>query len=167
MKAISLFQPWATLVAIGAKTFETRSWETRYRGELAIHATKAMPRDARELCYQQPFFDVLHNAGYDPFNLPRGCIVAITDLLRVEPMYLYEPEELDEYNRAFGDWSLGRFAWKLVSIKRLEHPIPAKGSLGLWNWHMTPTELAAFLDGTNRMIPVDPLMSEWYSTTKA
>lgn len=40
MKALSLWQPWASLVAIGAKTIETRSWSTSYRGPLAIHAAK-------------------------------------------------------------------------------------------------------------------------------
>jgi activating signal cointegrator 1 len=40
MKAISICQPWATLIVIGAKRFETRSWKTDYRGILAIHASK-------------------------------------------------------------------------------------------------------------------------------
>jgi hypothetical protein len=40
MKALTLHQPWASLVAVGAKTIETRSWSTRYRGPLAIHAAK-------------------------------------------------------------------------------------------------------------------------------
>ena len=40
MKALSLTQPWASLVADGRKTTETRSWLTHYRGPLAIHATK-------------------------------------------------------------------------------------------------------------------------------
>lgn len=44
MKAITLTQPWATLVAIGAKRIETRSWATRYRGPLAIHAAKGIER---------------------------------------------------------------------------------------------------------------------------
>lgn len=40
IKAISLHQPWASLVAMGIKGVETRSWTTRYRGPLAIHASK-------------------------------------------------------------------------------------------------------------------------------
>lgn len=43
MKALSLTQPWATLVAIGAKKIETRSWSTSYRGPVAIHASKGYP----------------------------------------------------------------------------------------------------------------------------
>lgn len=40
MKVISIIQPWATLIALGEKKFETRSWKTKYHGELAIHAIK-------------------------------------------------------------------------------------------------------------------------------
>lgn len=40
MKVISLLQPWATLAVIGQKKIETRSWSTKYRGPLLIHASK-------------------------------------------------------------------------------------------------------------------------------
>jgi hypothetical protein len=43
MKALTLWQPWATLIANGTKTIETRSWSTSYRGPLAIHAAAAIP----------------------------------------------------------------------------------------------------------------------------
>lgn len=45
MKCISLWQPWATLMAIGAKRIETRSWPTSHRGPLAIHAAKKRPSE--------------------------------------------------------------------------------------------------------------------------
>lgn len=45
VKAITLWQPWASLVAVGAKKIETRSWATAYRGPLAIHAAKKKPAD--------------------------------------------------------------------------------------------------------------------------
>ena len=50
MKALTLYQPWATLVAIGAKKIETRSWSTPYRGPLAIHAGKC-----RDYIFDQSF----------------------------------------------------------------------------------------------------------------
>lgn len=43
MKALTLHQPWATLVAVGAKQVETRGWATRYRGPIAIHAGHRRP----------------------------------------------------------------------------------------------------------------------------
>ena len=59
MKAITLTQPWATLVAMGAKQVETRSWSTAYRGQIAIHAAKGYPKEARELCETEPFKSIL------------------------------------------------------------------------------------------------------------
>ena len=50
MKVLTLTQPWATLVAIGAKRIETRSWSTKYRGPLAIHAAKGFPAWAKDMC---------------------------------------------------------------------------------------------------------------------
>lgn len=43
MKALTLHQPWASLVALGVKTIETRSWSTKYRGQLVIHAGRSLP----------------------------------------------------------------------------------------------------------------------------
>lgn len=134
MKAITLHQPWASLVALGAKTYETRSWATKYRGPLAIHAGKAMSRDARELCYDQPYFDVLHDAGYDPFNLPLGAVVAVCELVICLPTTYSLRESVSEYNRAFGNWGPGRYAWQLTNIRRFNPAISARGTQNLWNW---------------------------------
>jgi ASCH domain len=59
MKALTVAQPWATLIAIGAKRIETRSWMTRHRGPLAIHAARAFPRIARDLARTSPFAEAL------------------------------------------------------------------------------------------------------------
>jgi hypothetical protein len=50
MRGLTLTRPWATLIAIGENSIETRSWGTLYRGELVIHSAKGIPRDARESC---------------------------------------------------------------------------------------------------------------------
>ncbi len=92
MKALSLTQPWASLVAIGAKNIETRSWSTGYRGWLAIHASKAFPGGARALCFEEPFYSALHKAGLADITvpgllgverLPQGAIVAVVNLHHV------------------------------------------------------------------------------------
>src|SRR5688572_29785081 len=84
MKVLSLTQPWATLVAIGAKQIETRSWKTAHRGPLAIHAAKGFPKAAKEICRQQPFNQALLDAGFMWFDqLPVGCIVAVCHLVDV------------------------------------------------------------------------------------
>lgn len=134
MKALSLTQPWAILVAIGAKRIETRSWRTRYRGPLAIHAAKALPASAINLCFEMPFRAALMRGGIHQIgDLPRGAIIATcvlydcqrTDFLASE----VAPDEAD-----FGDYSFGRFGFLLRDIVRLPVPIAAKGALGLWDW---------------------------------
>ena len=75
MKAISLWQPWATLIAVGAKRLETRSWESRYQGELAIHAAKRWTADAHDLIQESPFREALQG-----HRMPRGVIVAVVRL---------------------------------------------------------------------------------------
>lgn len=77
MKCLTLTQPWATLVAIGAKSIETRSWRTRYTGPLAIHAAKGFPKTAHALV-RMPIFNVpLVAAGFDGWeSLPTAAVIA-------------------------------------------------------------------------------------------
>lgn len=133
MRAITLWQPWATLVAVGAKRFETRSWSTRYRGPLAIHAAKRKP-EFGSLEFRNLVTRSLDDLGFTS-DLPLGVVVATCELIDafpVEEMWL-ELKDLP-LEDAFGDWSAGRFAWYLTNIKMLEVPIPARGSQGFWEW---------------------------------
>jgi hypothetical protein len=132
VKAISLWQPWASAIAIGAKQIETRSWWTPHRGRLAIHAAK---RDTPEL---HEFFtwkccDPLRQAGYQRFtDLPFGAIIATCRL--VECLSTTDVDCLTEQERAFGDYSPGRYAWVLADIERLEQPVPCRGFQSLFDW---------------------------------
>lgn len=161
MRTITLTQPWATLVAIGAKQIETRSWSTAYRGPLAIHAAKGLgPVGGKsgylEFCTANEYvYAALHNAGLVPFEwdadallaLPFGKIVAVCELVECKPTgSIHEHFEawhvegrrklwfLTDQERAMGDYSRGRFAWLLDGISMLAKPVPAKGGLGLWEW---------------------------------
>jgi activating signal cointegrator 1 len=169
LKALSLTQPWATLVALGAKRIETRSWSTPYRGPIAIHASKGFPSWARDTCDEKPFYGVLTRARVlwpagdetlTPYAseryaaLPLGAIVAIARLVEVcltgdVLNYLGRGAafslgsrgswELTTQEEAFGDYAPGRFAWLLSDVAALPKPIPCKGSLGLWT---VPSEIA-------------------------
>src|SRR5574342_1248012 len=139
MRAVSLTQPWATLVAIGAKRIETRSWSTPYRGQIAIHAAKGFPTWARELASGEPFRKALRtDDGGGMCYLPLGAVVAtseLVDCVRVESAFMRAPllersGTADE--EAFGDYSIGRWAWILRGVNRVDPPVPARGSLGLW-----------------------------------
>ena len=147
MKALTLTQPWATLVAIGAKRIETRSWNTAYRGPLAIHAAKGFPADARDFLYAKIVLELLapYFSAEIPLDkqLPRGCMVATCSIEDILPMEstgclagIFEnyPELDTEQERAFGNYDTGRWAWVLTNIKPLKVPLPVTGALGLWNW---------------------------------
>lgn len=135
MKAISLWEPWATLVAHGLKHFETRSWATNYRGSLAIHAAKR-PVNPGEL--NATIIDALESIGYRHYNeLPYGNVIGIVLLCDCEPT-------AEVVNRTwfktiaatevhFGDFAPGRFAWQLDSAQRIVDS-PARGSQGFWEW---------------------------------
>jgi activating signal cointegrator 1 len=148
MKVISIIQPWATLIMLGEKRFETRSWATKYRGELGIHASKKMNRFIRSICNQEPFKSVLAKYGFTADNLPLGAIVATSHLTNCHTIHsdhtgdaaLLKPNGAPVYwlgkdsnEFLYGDYSHGRFAWELSDVKQIES-IPAKGQLGLWNY---------------------------------
>jgi hypothetical protein len=137
MKALTLTQPWATLVAIGAKRIETRSWYTLYRGPLAIHAAKGMPDWAMDICQEEPFRTVLRAAGiFGVCDLPRGAVLATCRLATVKQTDLLTSAiaRLPEQELVFGDFSTGRYGWILDSVQSLPQPIRATGAQRLWNW---------------------------------
>jgi hypothetical protein len=152
MKALTITQPWATLIAIRAKRFETRGWQTPYRGPIAIHAGKNLApiggeRGLRELCSTEPFTSVLTAAGItDVADLPRGEIVAIAQLVGCHPTdditactSAFEVTRITgihpcRHERAFGDYTPGRFAWVLGDVQPVSPGVEARGELGLWEW---------------------------------
>ena len=156
MKALTLTQPWASLVAVGAKQIETRGWYTSHRGLLAIHAGKGLADMSKDeyirLCHTEPFASALRLHYEAVKDIPRGAIVAICRLIGCLPtpregaISVYEHYDDDgrmlintqippaEPERSFGNFEPGRFAWILADVHRLAEPIPARGALGLWDW---------------------------------
>ncbi len=128
-RALSLTQPWATLVVTGAKRVETRSWRTPYRGWLGIHASKSFPRWARELCLEEPFLSALH--GLRPDDLSRGALLGGVKLLDCVPTEGVELVGISDREQAFGDYGHGRYGWLLDRATVFE-PRPMRGALGLW-----------------------------------
>lgn len=122
MKVLTLKQPWATLVAEGIKKYEFRSWKTRYRGKLLIHAGAGV--DKKEL------------KRFEKLNLdyPSKKILAeveLEDCLELD-------EDLNnkiiaENNIAYGSKKREGYAWKLTNIKKIESKETINGKLGLWN----------------------------------
>lgn len=159
MKVLSILQPWASLVVLGHKKIETRSWNTKYRGELLIHAS--MGKQYKKIGYDNPlleYYAELYENGMIEHmaSLPFGAIIGKVNLEAVIPCENIDASgdpfqqsllinsdrakfasncatiSLQEYQ--FGDYSDGRYGWLLSNPILLSKPIPCKGQLGIWNF---------------------------------
>lgn len=132
MKCISIIQPWASLIVLGAKRFETRGWCTQHRGLLAIHASRRFPDPAREICRDEPFRSILQAGGIrNWFDLPAGAVlgtVRLVDCVPTKHAVLFSAQD-----RALGDFRRGRWAWELAQPTPLPQPIPMAGRLGVYD----------------------------------
>lgn len=133
MKALTVQQPWAQVIASGDKLVENRSWSTLYRGPLAIHAgarfsTRGM-RDARVGRWAAE-----RGMTYDAVRwLPTGVVVATCELEDCHPAaWCCPPWGEHEYAEADGKVRHTVHHWLLANVKLLAEPVPAKGRLGLW-----------------------------------
>jgi len=125
MKAITLKQPWATLIAEGLKEYEFRSWKINYRGEILIHAGKTVDKEAME------------RFKHLDLEYPKSRIVArviIKDCIKLN----------DKENKAiikenpliYGDINRDGYAWKHKLIEKINNKEEVLGKQGIWyyNW---------------------------------
>jgi hypothetical protein len=135
MKALSLTQPWASAVSHEIKRWETRSWPTHFRGEVAIHAAKGFPGWARD------FADIESVEHRELDELPLGFILCLCNLTECRQTETLAPS-LSDLERKWGDYSPRRYAFKFEEVRVLETPVPARGALGFWT---VPDSLAALI----------------------
>lgn len=125
MKALTILQPWAEMIARGVKRVENRTWRTPHRGPIAIHVGKSLIWMDRENAAEWPerYGVALPQAG----ELTFGAIIAVAELVdcvRVEDL----PDDLRGHAWAFGPW-----CWVLRDVRRVE-PVPCMGKQLLWNY---------------------------------
>jgi DNA (cytosine-5)-methyltransferase 1 len=130
--AISLHQPWASLIALGLKQYETRSWSTSYRGPLLICSAKLK----KELD-QKSKYDWLkdkHSINLEDFESLRfGCAIALvelTDCIKMDEAFIQSQSELEI---DCGGWAAARYAWKLENIRKVLPMVHIKGRQGLFS----------------------------------
>lgn len=152
MKAITIWQPWASLLACGGKRFETRSWATSYRGPIAIHAAKKDVFDALALIPVPVALEMKKLIGAEWKDLPTGAVIATANLVGCHGICEVQKDRTSprvagyrDCNRigtwivasdrevSFGDWTPGRYAWELSDMKIIA-PVPVSGRQGLWEW---------------------------------
>ena len=123
MKDLTIKQPWATLIMQGNKRFEFRSWQTKYRGELLIHAGKEIDKEA-----------VKRLSKYLPKELPQGKIIGKVTLVNCVKMTPELKEELLKENRDIYTKSSFQenYGWQLADVFIFDEPINEKGHLSLW-----------------------------------
>lgn len=126
MKAITIKQPYASLIEQGFKEYEFRTWKTNYRGKILIHAGKSIDKKSME--------------KFKEYNLDcqTGCIIAeadLTDCIKVNDNFrkiLKEKEPL-VYSNIINSKEWNGYAFKLENIKKVE-PIFINGKLSLWEY---------------------------------
>lgn len=131
--ALTIHQPFAELIAMGAKKIETRGWHAPpavIGRRIAIHA--GLAKTSLHLCDTPPFDQFIH----DPERLPFGAVVATAVLARCTPMEQAAIDQLEEQypqEHQFGFYALGRFAFVLRHPIRLPEPVPVRGRQGFFN----------------------------------
>ena len=141
MKAITLWQPWATFMALGLKRNETRSWPTRHRGELAVCSAVRRPPDlsleVMRRLMETPYF----NKDEDEVvadtlrKLPYGKVLCVVTVADCVPSRRFGPDgdlRLDPGEFDLGDYRPGRWAWRTATVFRLPRPVGVVGRQGLF-----------------------------------
>jgi activating signal cointegrator 1 len=165
MKVVTLQQPFASLYAKGLKRIETRSWNTKFRGEILIHAASGKKKEFSDLynSWKQPgeIMDNDYFKGVDFNDLPFGKIIGKVDIigtvntndilqLKKEngPRFIIKidnpidgtvlPNEwfFSELEFEFGNYNPNRYGWLSDNAVEFRNPIPAKGQLSLWNYDL-------------------------------
>lgn len=134
MRAITILQPWASLIVHGEKLIETRGWSTNYRGSLAIHAAVRPLRFDVGLWNLSRFGLALrrHDIWYLD-QLPLGKVVGTVTLADCIDVTVH-PLGLEQQEATFGDYSHGRYAWMLTDAIAFLKPISAVGKQRFWTF---------------------------------
>lgn len=174
MKAITVLEPWASLIACGAKKIETRSWETKYRGNIAIHAAKSSKVvDRPQLFGAIPAYLKLvtpKSSTYLRDDLDLGCVIAIADLVDCRQIIGTKAETINienigdvtlEHSKIIlegnpyemeidgvSEYDLGNYTPGryawILDNVQRVEPIPAKGQQRIWNLNVPALEVAAW-----------------------
>ena len=129
MKAISLWEPWASAMASGLKRNETRGWPTNYRGELVIQSSKRRP-SLEEVGDPETY--------YEAMRMPYGyalCVVELYACVSTEEFTIDGRTGKHSLSRAeeeLGNYTPGRFAWVTANCRPLKGLVPLRGRQGLW-----------------------------------
>lgn len=130
MKCLSLTEPYATLIKEKKKFIETRSWKTKYRGELYIHASATkIPKEWRQ---NKELMDLVYDKNFNYGNIICKC--KLVDCVYMDQDYVDMMKDNNYQEYICGVYEVGRYAWILEDVEVLDVPIKTKGHLGVWNY---------------------------------
>lgn len=126
MKTLTIKQPFATLIVEGLKEYEFRTWKTNYRGEILIHAGKAVDKKA------------MKKYEYLGLEYPKGCIIGkatITDCIKIDDNARKILKEKNSviYSNIIDNKDWNGYGFKLENVKKLEN-IEVCGKLSFWEF---------------------------------
>lgn len=148
IKCLTLHQPFASLIVLGIKKIETRSWSTHIRGEIGIHAAGDIPPyvlDALEDRDHPDLARILAGTGLYirgrgkrlETNIPLGVVVGtatVVDCLATSRVFKEYPRLRTREELACGDFSPGRYGLVLTNPLAYDPPQEARGRQQFWNW---------------------------------
>lgn len=139
MRAISIWQPFATLIVKGFKIFETRTWpapRTIIGQRIGIASTKTLKPEQRAHFDSDEF-----QRHYERLGLPEtitefshGFMLGTAVVDSVELMTEEFLEEVSLEEQSYGWWDIGNYAWRLTDPIEFASPIPVKGAQGIYEW---------------------------------
>lgn len=130
MKAVTMWEPWASLFAEGHRKIDTRSWYTHFRGPLVIHAALRTP-ELHTLSwvtgeFMRKAMELLGETSTHPGMAL--CTVRLVNIVPVEEIR----EGLSEQELLLGNYSSGRHAWIFEDLRKFKKPFRVKGNHVLW-----------------------------------
>ena len=122
MKALTIKEPWASLIINGYKKYEFRTWKTNYRGKILIHAGSKMDKK----------IDIISK-----YNLDYKCGYILGEVELIDCILVdgdFNKKLIKENSIIYGNDHIGDYAWVLGNNIKYENPKYVKGKLGLWNY---------------------------------
>jgi hypothetical protein len=139
LRVISLWQPYASLLVHRHKLVETRPFpapSTIIRQRIGIASTKQIKPEQRAL-FNDPLFQAYYSdtglpAAFD--DLPHGYLVGTVTVISSDVITEGDLEDVTDEEKLYGDWRVGRYAWRCQDHQALDKPIPCQGAQGIWIW---------------------------------
>lgn len=130
MKVLTVQEPYATFIMQGMKKIETRSWKTKYRGEIYIHAGKS--KNFLKKINNNKVLKLLESIDLNYGNII--CKAELIDCVYMTKDFIDKVKNENNYEYILGEYAVGRYAWILQNVQEIDQKIQAKGKLNIWTY---------------------------------